>query len=75
MMAGDGVHAALREAAHDLNNLCATILGFTVLAGEAAPPDAVIAAYLTEIRLSAEAVAMIAKQLRALASEGMSSQV
>lgn len=59
----------LREAAHDLNNLCSTILGFTALAEESDAQNAVVTAYLTEIRLSTEAIAAIAAQLRALSEE------
>jgi signal transduction histidine kinase len=59
----------LREAAHDLNNLCSTILGFAALAQESDAQDTVMAAYMTEIRLSTEAIAAIASQLRALSQE------
>ena len=60
---------ALREAAHDLNNLCSTIIGFAALAEELDSQNSVMHAYLTEIRLSTEAVAAIARQLRALSQE------
>jgi signal transduction histidine kinase len=60
---------ALRDAAHELNNLCATIIGFATLAEEADQPKLVATAYLTEIRLSTEAIAAIARQLRALSEE------
>jgi len=60
---------ALREAAHDLNNLCSTIVGFAVLAEELDPQNSVIKAYLTEIRHATEAVAAIARQLRGLSQE------
>ena len=59
----------LREAAHDLNNLCSTILGFAALAEQADAQNGVITAHLTEIRLSTEAIAAIAAQLRALSQE------
>jgi signal transduction histidine kinase len=55
----------LREAAHELNNLCATILGFASL-GEEVEQNSAVGAYLTEIRLATENVAVIARQLRDL---------
>ena len=60
---------ALREASHDLNNLCSTIIGFATLAEEMDPQNTEIKAYLTEIRLSTDAVAAIARQLRTLSQE------
>jgi signal transduction histidine kinase len=58
----------LRDAAHELNNLCSTILGFATLAEEMDPQHAATTtAYLTEIKLATEGVAAIARQLRALA--------
>ena len=59
----------LREAAHELNNLCATILGFATLAEELESQNTPIAAYLAEICLATEAVAATAKQLRQLSLE------
>ena len=59
----------LREAAHELNNLCSTILGFATLAEETDPQNSATAAYLTEIKLATESVAEIAKRLRALSEE------
>ena len=69
MNAGETPSKTLREAAHDLNNLCSTILGFAALAEEADPQNSAATAYLTEIRLSTEAIAAIASQLRALSQE------
>ena len=60
---------ALREAAHELNNLCATIIGFATLAEESDRQHSEIAGYLSEIRLSTDAVAVIARQLRTVAEE------
>jgi signal transduction histidine kinase len=59
----------LRDAAHELNNLCSTILGFATLAEEIDPQNSTIAAYLCEIKLSTEAVAAVARQLRELSQE------
>lgn len=59
---------ALRDAAHELNNLCSTILGFATLAEEM-DPESTAAAYLKEIQLATEGVAEIAKRLRELSGE------
>ena len=59
----------LRDAAHELNNLCSTILGFASLAEEMEPRNSAIVAYLTEIKLSTESVAAIARRLRELSQE------
>jgi signal transduction histidine kinase len=58
----------LQEAAHELNNLCATILGFASL-GEELEQNSAVAAYLTEIRLATDGVAAIARQLRELSQQ------
>jgi signal transduction histidine kinase len=59
----------LRDAAHELNNLCATILGFATLAEELESQNSAIAAYLGEIRLATEGVAATARRLRELSLE------
>ena len=59
----------LRDAAHELNNLCSTILGFATLAEETDPQNSSIAGYLNEIKLSTEGVAAIARRLRELSME------
>ena len=59
----------LRDAAHELNNLCATILGFASLAEELESKQSAIAAYLIEIRLATEGVAATASRLRDLSME------
>lgn len=69
MTAGGTPPTTLREAAHDLNNLCSTIIGFAALAEELDEQNSVLTAYLTEIRLSTEAIAAIASQLHALSQE------
>jgi signal transduction histidine kinase len=58
----------LRDAAHELNNLCATILGFASL-GEELEQNSAVAAYLTEIRLATDGVAAIARELRELSQQ------
>ena len=59
---------ALREAIHELNNLCATILGFASL-GEELEQNSTVKAYLAEIRLATEGIAVIARQLREMSQE------
>jgi len=59
----------LREAAHELNNLCATILGFATLAEEMESQNSAIASYLREISLATEGVAAAARRLRDLSLE------
>jgi len=59
----------LRDAAHELNNLCSTILGFATLAEEMDPKNSASVAYLREIKLSTEGVANIARQLHELSQE------
>jgi signal transduction histidine kinase len=56
----------LRDAAHELNNLCSTILGFATLAEEMDSENSTITGYLAEIKLSTEGVAAIARRLREL---------
>ena len=63
MTTGTAPAKVLREAAHELNNLCATILGFASL-GEELEQATAVKAYLTEIRLAAEGVAVVARQIR-----------
>ena len=59
----DEVAAAVSRAAHDLNNLCASILGFAALAQESLPPDAPEQVYLSEVQASAEKTAAVAGHL------------
>ena len=68
-MMTDAASAKVRAAAHELNNLCSTILGFAALAEEMDHQHSAIAAYLMEIKLSTESVAAIARQLRELSQE------
>ena len=65
----------LRDASHELNNLCSTILGFATLAEEMDPQNSSIAGYLTEIKLSTEGVAAIASRLCELSGELETSKV
>ena len=56
--------AGLRLAAHDLNNLCARIIGFAVLAADDAPPNSELAEHLNAILLAADEIVSIADRLR-----------
>ena len=55
------------DAAHDLSNACATLLGFAALARESVEPDTPIESYLGEVVQAARTAAGIAERLRALA--------
>lgn len=68
MTSGTAPAKVLREAAHELNNLCATILGFASL-GEELEQNSAVKTYLAEIRLATEGVAVVARQLRELSQE------
>jgi signal transduction histidine kinase len=58
---------AVGRAAHDLNNLCASILGFAMLTQESLPADSPLRAYLREVQASAEKTTALAERLRDLA--------
>ena len=62
----------LKDAAHELNNLCSTILGFATLAEEMDAHNTAAGAYLTEIRHATEGVAAIARRLRTLSESAPS---
>ena len=54
------------DAAHDLSNACATLLGFTTLARESVEPGTPLESYLGEVMQAARTAAGIAERLRAL---------
>jgi signal transduction histidine kinase len=58
---------AVGRAAHDLNNLCASILGFTTLTQESLPADSPLRVYLEEVQASAHKTVALADRLRDLA--------
>jgi signal transduction histidine kinase len=62
----DDLAAAVSRAAHDLNNLCASILGFSALTQESLPQDAAEQLYLSEVQAAAQKTASLAEQLREL---------
>jgi signal transduction histidine kinase len=63
----DELAAAIGRAGHDLNNLCASILGFTALASESLEPSSPLHEYLAEVLAAAEKTAALAEHLRELA--------
>ena len=58
---------AVSRAGHDLNNLCASILGFAALTRESLDPSSPLHEYLAEVLASAEKTAALAEHLRGLA--------
>jgi signal transduction histidine kinase len=58
---------AVNRAGHDLNNLCASILGFAALTRESLDPSSPLHEYLAEVLASAEKTAALAEHLRRLA--------
>ena len=58
---------ALGKTAHDLNNLCASILGFAALAQESLDAAAPEQEFLAEVMAAAEKTTALAVRLRSLA--------
>jgi signal transduction histidine kinase len=58
---------SISRSAHELNNLCASVLGYAVLAEDALDPASPVAPFLSEIREAAERVATVAQELRRMA--------
>ena len=63
----DELATAVSRAGHDLNNLCASILGFTALTSESLDPSSPLHEYLAEVLAAAEKTAALAEHLRGLA--------
>ena len=63
----DELATAVTRAGHDLNNLCASILGFTALTSESLEPSSPLHEYLAEVLVAAEKAAALAEHLRGLA--------
>ena len=57
---------AVGSAAHDLNNLCASIIGFVALTQESLAADSPLQVYLAEVQASAQKTAALAEQLHHL---------
>jgi signal transduction histidine kinase len=62
----DDLAQAVGRAAHDLNNLCASVLGFTALTQESLPPDSPLQSYLAEVQAATEKTSALAERLRAM---------
>ena len=60
---------AVSKAGHDLNNVCASILGFTTLAQDLAEPASILAQYLAEIELAAHHAIEVAQRLHDLSAK------
>lgn len=60
---------AVDRAAHDLNNACATLLGFAALSRELADRESAMMTYLSEIEAAAARASQVAKRLQALSRE------
>ena len=60
---------AVGDAAHDLNNLCTSIHGFTALIQESLPSDSPLQFYLAELMVSATRTVQLAAQLKALSQQ------
>ena len=63
----DELATAVGRAGHDLNNLCASILGFTALTSESREPSSPRHEYLAEVLAAAEKTAALAEHLREMA--------
>jgi len=63
----DELATAVSQAGHDLNNLCASILGFAALTSESLEPSSPLHEYLAEVLAAAEKTAALAEHLRGLA--------
>ena len=60
---------AVDQAAHDLNNLCTSLLGFAELAQYGLVPESREYGYLTEVTDSGQTAIAVAERLRQIASE------
>ena len=60
---------AVDQAAHDLNNLCTSLLGFAELAQDGLAPGSPEHGYLAEVSDSGRHAIVVAERLRQIASE------
>ena len=60
---------ALSRAAHDLNNLCASILGFAALTQESLEASSPLHEYLNEVLEAAQKTSNVATELRLIARQ------
>ena len=61
--------AAVDQAAHDLNNLCTSLLGFAELAQFGLAPGSPEHGYLAEVTDSGRAAITLAERLRQIAAD------
>ena len=64
--AAEDLARAVGRAAHDLNNLCASIIGFAALTQDSLASDSPLQVYLAEVQASAQKTAALAEQLHQL---------
>lgn len=64
--ASPDVQQTIARAGHDLNNACASLLGFSALALETLAQDSPVRGYFAEIEAAATRAARIAEELLAL---------
>lgn len=60
---------AVDQAAHDLNNLCTSLLGFAELAQDGLPPGSREHGYLSEVSESGRNAFAVAERLRQIAAD------
>ena len=65
---------AVGDAAHDLNNLCTSMRGFTALMQESLPPESPLQFYLSELLASTTRTVRLAEQLKELSQRATEGQ-
>ena len=63
----EGLAGSVDQAAHDLNNLCTSLLGFAELAQDALAPGSREHGYLSEVSDSGRSAIALAERLRQIA--------
>jgi len=63
------VAVVLSRLAHDLNNLCASMMGFTALTQESLEPASPVHPYLLEIQHATAQAVALSERLRGLAQQ------
>lgn len=66
MTGGENMRDRVSRAGHDLNNACASMLGFSALTLEELEADSPLRVYLTEIEAAAQRATRIAEELLTL---------
>jgi signal transduction histidine kinase len=65
----EGLAVSVDQAAHDLNNVCTSLLGFAELAQDALAPGTREHGYLAEVSESGRHAIALAARLREIAAE------